>query len=172
VNQTHYLRKRETKDYLWETMFIVTKVYASLTATPVIPLPLTSNGRGTHGFVPSTLQIMAFLIMQCFPFSCYYLILGSIYPLQLYVINILKLCSHLSVRGQAKDPYKISQITVPTRSPTEAEDFSSSPCVQTGSGAHPGSNPMATGVLSPGGKRGRGVTLTTHPHLVAEVKYE
>jgi hypothetical protein len=28
------------------------------------------------------------------------------------------------------------------------------------------------GVLSPGVKRGRGVTLTTHPHLVAEVKYE
>jgi hypothetical protein len=27
-------------------------------------------------------------------------------------------------------------------------------------------------VLSPGVKRGRGVTLTTHPHLVAEVKYE
>jgi hypothetical protein len=29
-----------------------------------------------------------------------------------------------------------------------------------------------SGVLSPGVKRGRGVTLTTHPHLVAEVKYE
>jgi hypothetical protein len=28
------------------------------------------------------------------------------------------------------------------------------------------------GVLSGGVKRGRGVTLTTHPHLVAEVKYE
>jgi hypothetical protein len=28
------------------------------------------------------------------------------------------------------------------------------------------------GVLSPGVKRGRGVTLTTHPHLTAEVKYE
>jgi len=25
---------------------------------------------------------------------------------------------------------------------------------------------MGTGVLSPGVKRGRGVTLTTHPHLV------
>jgi hypothetical protein len=28
------------------------------------------------------------------------------------------------------------------------------------------------GVLSPGAKRGRGVTLTTHPHLVAKVEYE
>jgi hypothetical protein len=53
------------------------------------------------------------------------------------------------------------------RSPTEAEDFSSSPCVQTGSGAHPASCPMGIewvpGVLSPGVKRGRGVTLTVHP---------
>jgi hypothetical protein len=48
------------------------------------------------------------------------------------------------------------------------EDFSSSPCVQTGSEAHPASYPMGT----EGVKCGRGVTLTTHPHLVAEVKYE
>jgi hypothetical protein len=54
------------------------------------------------------------------------------------------------------------------RSPAGAEDFSSSPCVHTGSGAHPASCPMGTvpGVISPGGKRGWGVTLTTRPHLV------
>jgi hypothetical protein len=39
----------------------------------------------------------------------------------------------------------------------------SSLCVQTGSGAHPASSSMGTGVLSPGVKRGQ---LTTHPHLV------
>jgi hypothetical protein len=33
-------------------------------------------------------------------------------------------------------------------------------------GAHPASCPMGTGVLSPGVKRGRGVTLTIHLHLV------
>jgi hypothetical protein len=38
--------------------------------------------------------------------------------------------------------------------------------VQAGSGAHPASCTMGTGFLSPGLKRGRGVTLTTHPHLV------
>jgi hypothetical protein len=54
--------------------------------------------------------------------------------------------------------------TTGVRSPTE--DFSSSLCVQTGSGAHPASNPMGTRVLSSGVKRGRGVMLTTHPHLV------
>jgi hypothetical protein len=36
-------------------------------------------------------------------------------------------------------------------------------CVQTGSGAHPASCTVATGVISPGVKRGRDVTLTTHP---------
>jgi hypothetical protein len=38
--------------------------------------------------------------------------------------------------------------------------------VQTGSGAHPASCTMGTGVLSPRPKRGRGVTLTTRPRLV------
>jgi hypothetical protein len=44
------------------------------------------------------------------------------------------------------------------------EDFSSIPCVQIGSGAHPASYPMSTGGPFPWVKRGRGVTLTTHPH--------
>jgi hypothetical protein len=39
-------------------------------------------------------------------------------------------------------------------------------CVQTGSGAHPASCTMDAGVFSLGLKRGRGVTLTTHTHLV------
>jgi hypothetical protein len=56
--------------------------------------------------------------------------------------------------------------TTGVRSPTGAEDFSSTLCVQTGSGAHPASCTMGTGVLSPGVKRGRGVMLITHPHLV------
>jgi hypothetical protein len=52
------------------------------------------------------------------------------------------------------------------RSPAEAKDFSSSFCVQTGSGAHPVSCTTGTGGSFPGAKRGRGVTLTTNPHLV------
>jgi hypothetical protein len=40
-------------------------------------------------------------------------------------------------------------------------------CVQTGSGTHPASCTMGTGGPFPGVKRGRGVTLTTHPHLVS-----
>jgi hypothetical protein len=56
--------------------------------------------------------------------------------------------------------------TTGVRSPTEAEGFSSSLCVQTGSGAHSAWCPMGTGVLSLGVKLGRGVMLTTYPHLV------
>jgi hypothetical protein len=68
--------------------------------------------------------------------------------------------------GSVVSDYGLEDRAIEVRSPTGAEDFSSSPCVQTGSGAHPASYPMGTGVLSPGVKRGRGVTLTTHPHLV------
>jgi hypothetical protein len=55
---------------------------------------------------------------------------------------------------------------IEVRSPAGAKDFSSSLCVQTGSGAHPTSCTMGTGGPFPGVKRGRGVMLTTHPHLV------
>jgi hypothetical protein len=52
------------------------------------------------------------------------------------------------------------------RSPAGTKDFSSSLFVQTGSGAHPASCTMGTGGPFPGVKRGRGVMLTTHPHLM------
>jgi hypothetical protein len=53
---------------------------------------------------------------------------------------------------------------IEVRSPAEAKGFFV--CVQTSSGVHPASCTMGTGVPFPGAKRGRGVTLTTHPHLV------
>jgi hypothetical protein len=60
--------------------------------------------------------------------------------------------------------YGLDDRAIEVRAPTGADDFSSSPCVQTGYEAHPTSYPMGTGgVLTPGVKRGRGVTLTTHP---------
>jgi hypothetical protein len=40
--------------------------------------------------------------------------------------------------------YELNDRAIEVRSPTGAEDFSSSPCVQTGSGAHPASYPMGT----------------------------
>jgi hypothetical protein len=52
------------------------------------------------------------------------------------------------------------------RSPAEAKDFPVNLCVQTGSEVHPASCTVGTGGPFPGAKRGRGVTLTTHPHLM------
>jgi hypothetical protein len=49
--------------------------------------------------------------------------------------------------------------------PDRDRRFFSSLSFQTGSGAHPASYPMGTGRFFPGVKRGRGVMLTTHPHL-------
>jgi len=62
--------------------------------------------------------------------------------------------------------YGLDDRTIEVRSPAEAEDFSSSLCVQTGSGAQPASYTMGTGGPFPGAKRGRGMTLTILPHLV------
>jgi hypothetical protein len=62
--------------------------------------------------------------------------------------------------------------TIGVRSPTEAEDFSSSPYVQTGSGAHPASNPMGTGGPFPGAKPRPGRDTDHSPQSSAEVKNE
>jgi hypothetical protein len=56
------------------------------------------------------------------------------------------------------------------RSPAQARDFFSSLFGQNGSGAHPASCPMGTGVLSPAVKRGRGVTLTIQHYLVPRAR--
>jgi hypothetical protein len=68
--------------------------------------------------------------------------------------------------GSTVSDYGLVDRAIGVRFPAKAEDFSSSLCVQTGSGAHPASCTMGTGGPFPGEKRGRGVMLTTHPHLV------
>jgi hypothetical protein len=60
--------------------------------------------------------------------------------------------------------------TTGVRSPTETEDFSSSLCIQTSSGAHPATCTMGTGSPFLGVKCGRDVMLTTHPHLVPRLR--
>jgi hypothetical protein len=62
--------------------------------------------------------------------------------------------------------------TTGLRSPTGAGNFSSSPCVQTGSGAHPASYPMGTGGPFPGGKVRPGRDADHSLPSSAEVKYE
>jgi hypothetical protein len=66
----------------------------------------------------------------------------------------------------AVSDYGLKDRAIWVRSSPGAHDFSCSPCVQTGSGAHPASCTMDTGGPFPG----RGVTLTTHPSS-AEVEW-
>jgi hypothetical protein len=56
--------------------------------------------------------------------------------------------------GSIVSDYGLDDRVIEVRSPTGAEDFSSSLCVQTGSEAHPASYPMGTGGGGPfpGGK--------------------
>jgi hypothetical protein len=62
--------------------------------------------------------------------------------------------------------------TAGVRSPTGAQDFSSTLCVQTGSGAHPASYTMGTGGSFPRGKARPGRDADHSPPSSAEVKKE
>jgi hypothetical protein len=68
--------------------------------------------------------------------------------------------------------YGLDDRVIEVRSPTGAEDFSSIPCVQIGSGAHPDSCTMGTGDPFPGGKARLGRDAVHSPPSSAEVKYE
>jgi hypothetical protein len=59
--------------------------------------------------------------------------------------------------GSIVSDYGLDDLAIGVRSPAGAKDFSSSLCVQTGSGVHPAYGPRGTGgVLSPGGKSAAG----------------
>jgi hypothetical protein len=68
--------------------------------------------------------------------------------------------------------YGLDDRAIGVRSPAGAKDFSSSLCVQTGSGAHPASCTMGTGVLSPGVKARPGPDAHHSPPCSAEVEKE
>jgi hypothetical protein len=61
---------------------------------------------------------------------------------------------------------------IEVRSPAEAKDFSSSLCVQTGSGAHPASCPMGTGGPFSAGQARPGRDAYHSPPSRAEVENE
>jgi hypothetical protein len=68
--------------------------------------------------------------------------------------------------GSIVSGYGLDDLAIEVRSPTGAKDFSSSLCVQTGSGAHPASYTMGTGGPFPGGKALPGRDADHSPHLV------
>jgi hypothetical protein len=84
-----------------------------------------------------------------------------------------KLSLQLNQAAVAQSVYRLTtDWTTGVRSPTGVEDFSSSPCVHTVSGAHPASYTMGTGGPFPGGKARPGRDADHSPPSSAEVKYE
>jgi hypothetical protein len=71
--------------------------------------------------------------------------------------------------GSIVSDYRLDDRAIGVRSPEGAKDFSCSLCVQTGSGAHPASCTMGTGVLSPGVKARPGRDADHPPPSSAEV---
>jgi hypothetical protein len=78
------------------------------------------------------------------------------------------ICRHRSrgSSGSIVSDYGLDDRAIGVRSPAGAEDFSSSLVSRPALGPTQPPIQWVPGVLSPGVKRGRGVMLTTHPHLV------
>jgi hypothetical protein len=74
--------------------------------------------------------------------------------------------------GSIVSDYGLDDWVIEVRSPAGAEDFSSSPCIQTSSEAHPASYPMGTGDPFPRGKTRPGHDADHSPPSSAKVKYE
>jgi hypothetical protein len=73
--------------------------------------------------------------------------------------------------GSIVSGYGVDDRAIEVRSPTGA-DFSSSPCFQTGSEAHPASYPMGTGCPFPVGEARPGRDADHSPPSSSEVKNE
>jgi hypothetical protein len=74
--------------------------------------------------------------------------------------------------GSTVSYYGLEDRAIEVRSPTGAEDFSCSPFVQNGSGAHPASYPVGTGGFSPRGKARPGRDADHSPLSSVEVENE
>jgi hypothetical protein len=77
-----------------------------------------------------------------------------------------------SSSGSVVSDYELDDRAIGVRSPAGAKDFSSSLCVQTGSGAHPASCTMGTGGPFRGGKARLGRNADHSPPSSAEVNNE
>jgi hypothetical protein len=81
------------------------------------------------------------------------------YLFRLRSLVFIEVLTHYMSRvssGSIVSDYGLDDRAIGIRCPAEAKDFSSSLCVQTGSGAHPASCPMGTEGLFPGGKSAAG----------------
>jgi hypothetical protein len=109
----------------------------------------TESERSLHGFRVSKHLLYSYL-------QIFYKLLFTI------LTNVAYAWSRNS-SGSIVSGYVLDDRAIGFRSPAGAKDFSSSLCVQTGSGVHPASCTMGTRGPFPGAKHGRDVALTTHP---------
>jgi hypothetical protein len=86
---------------------------------------------------------------------------------EIFVIQTLH-----SIRGSSVNIVSDYGLDNRGSTPIKTEDFSSSPCVHTGSGAHPASCLMGTGGRFPRGKARPGRDADHSPPSSAEVKNE
>jgi hypothetical protein len=85
-----------------------------------------------------------------------------------YCYTCLEPCSS----GSIVSDYGLDDRAIGVRSPAGAKDFSSSRCVQNGSGVHPASCTMGTGGPFPGGKARPGLDADHSPPSSAKVENE
>jgi hypothetical protein len=112
------------------------------------------------GTADPLLKIVSFDLIEYEVTKLYYL-----ERIAFFVVVFTPLRSWVS-SGSIVSDYGLDDRAIGVRSPAGARDFSPILCVQTGSGAHPASCTMGTVGPFLGAKRGRDVTMTTHPHLV------
>jgi hypothetical protein len=98
-------------------------------------------------------------------------LLRHLYILLYYFISYYCFSSRGSSVSIVSD-YGLDDRAIEVRSPTGAEDFSFSTCIQTGSEAHPVSYPMGTGGPFPGGNARPGRDADHSPPSSAEGKSE
>jgi hypothetical protein len=87
-------------------------------------------------------------------------------------LMLTSVCRSRVSSGSIVSDYGLDDRAIGVRSPAGAEDFSSSLCVQTGSGAHPASCTMGTGGPFPEGKARPGRDADHSPPSSAEVVNE
>jgi hypothetical protein len=87
-------------------------------------------------------------------------------------VIILSPSGSRGISGSIVSDYGLDDRAIRVRSPAEAKDFSSSLCVQTGSGAHPASCTLGTADPFPGVKARPGRDADHSPPSNAEVVNE
>jgi hypothetical protein len=92
--------------------------------------------------------------------------------IRIYILTYTYIYGSRVSSGSIVSDYGLDDRAIGVRSPAGAKDFSSILCAQTGSGAHPASCTMGTGVLSAGVKARPGRDADHSPPSSAEVVNE